>query len=269
MAVSVEQMFPERLDNDRAESQWLVRGASTAYAARSAVESTAPTTLINTDLKRTNVEVRLLEGVDSTNAWLARVQYTRPGAKSQDPPVPGEAARWSFETTGGQQHIEVGESHVNSYAPAGETAPDHDGAINVTEDGVEGVDVGAPTFRFSLTKAFNDGSEPSASTLADLTFTTNQATFQGFAAGEVLFLGATGSQRDDGSWEITFTFERRKNRTGLTIGSITGIAKKGWEYLWVEFRQDTDATAGRRVRLPIAVHVEQVYESGDFSQLGV
>ena len=59
-------------------------------------------------------------------------------------------------------------------------------------------------------------------------------------ARECLFLGAAGSKRgaDDPSslklrragWEITYRFAASPNRTGITVGEITGIAKKGWEY---------------------------------------
>ena len=100
--------------------------------------------------------------------------------------------------------------------------------------------------------------------------TNASASFKGMAAGECLFLGAAGSQRGSGEdWEINFRFAGSPNRTGITIGTITGIAKKGWEYLWVEYEAEEDSSANRIVKRPVAAHVEKVYEEGDFSILEI
>jgi len=82
-------------------------------------------------------------------------------------------------------------------------------------------------------------------------------------------LGASGSQRGDGAWEITFRFAASPNVTGLTIGSITGIAKKGWEYLWVQYQDAEDTGAKCIVKRPAFVHVERVYDAGNYAGLGI
>lgn len=53
------------------------------------------------------------------------------------------------------------------------------------------------------------------------------------------------------------------------MGNITGISKKGWEYLWVRYVDAEDAAAKAFVKKPQAVYVERVYEEGDFSGLGI
>lgn len=58
-------------------------------------------------------------------------------------------------------------------------------------------------------------------------------------------------------------------RTGLAVGEIIGISKKGWEYLWVRYVDAEDAVAKAIVKKPQAVYVESVYEQGDFSDLGI
>jgi hypothetical protein len=63
-------------------------------------------------------------------------------------------------------------------------------------------------------------------TVFALTGRVNNSAFKGFAAGECLFLGAAGTKRASGDWEITFRFAASPNVTGLTIGDITGIDKK-------------------------------------------
>ena len=55
--------------------------------------------------------------------------------------------------------------------------------------------------------------------------------------------------------------------TGLQVGDITGIDKKGWEYLWVRYADAEDQNV--LVKRPIAAYVEQVYESGNFALLGI
>jgi hypothetical protein len=97
----------------------------------------------------------------------------------------------------------------------------------------------------------------------------NGSGFKGFTKGEVLFLGASGSKRGLEDWEITFRFAASPNVTGLSLGSITGIAKEGWNYLWVRFTDDEDATAKALIKRPIAAYVEQVYPYGNFSGLGI
>ncbi|MFN8730574.1 MAG: hypothetical protein ACK5Z4_12025, partial [Planctomyces sp.] len=101
---------------------------------------------------------------------------------------------------------------------------------------------------------------------------TNAGSFRGFAAGEVLFLGATGSKRGDGpddNWEITFRFAASPNQTGLSVGSITGISKKGWEYLWVRYADAEDSGSGAIIKKPIAAYVERVYDQANFGALGI
>jgi hypothetical protein len=47
------------------------------------------------------------------------------------------------------------------------------------------------------------------------------------------------------------------------------VPKKGWEYVWVDYRDKPDTTANRMVKLAHAVYVEQVYNSGNFAGLGI
>jgi len=122
---------------------------------------------------------------------------------------------------------------VQSRAASGTTAPDFGGAMwggGVTADGVEGVDITVPVYQFSETHYRTDAQVTGAYKGAIFTCTgkTNAGAFKSFAAGEVLFLGATGSKRGDGpddDWEITFRFAppASPNQVGLSVGSITGI----------------------------------------------
>ncbi len=198
--------------------------------------------------------------------WEVTVQY---GEK--DRPESGDPSTFSFDTGGGTQHVTQSLQTVNRYAPTGKTAPDFHGAIGVTHDNVEGVDITVPVYHFSETHYLADSQVTLAyrGTLFGLTGKVNNAAFKGLAAGECLFLGASGSKRGADDWEITFRFAASPNRTGITVGEITGIDKAGWEYLWVRYTDAEDATAKAIVKKPVAAYVEKVYEEGDFSALGI
>lgn len=201
--------------------------------------------------------------------WEATAHYGYP----QIPPFPatGESS-YTFETGGGTEKRTHSIATIASYAPPGQIAPDYKGAIGVTENGVEGVDVVVPVFHFTEVHYIDDSVMTGAYQAAIFAATgkVNDAPFKGFAAGEVLFLGASGAKRGAaGDWEITFKFSALPNRTGITIGDITGIDKKGWEYLWVSFESTEDSMSSTLVKRPRSAHVEQVYGTRDFATLGI
>jgi hypothetical protein len=180
--------------------------------------------------------------------------------------------RWTFDTTGGTMHITNAIEHLNDY---GTDPPDHGGAIGVNSDGdVEGCDIGTSNRKWSETWqlsadsiGFNYGD-----IIEELTFTTNAATFRGKPAGYVLFMGATGggSNKDPDIIELTFNFATGIALTSETICGISGVSKLPWEYLWYEYSKTTaTGDAKKKVKKLIAIHREKVFESGDFSLLGI
>jgi len=156
--------------------------------------------------------------------------------------------------------------------PASATiAADFAGALGVTHDNVEGVDITVPVYHFAETHYLDDAVVTPAyrGTLFGLTGKVNNASFKGLAAGECLFLGASGSKRGEDDWEISFRFAGSPNRTDIQVGPITVASKKGWEYLWARYADEEDAGSSTLVKRPIAAYVEKVYENGDFSALGI
>jgi hypothetical protein len=221
-------------------------------------------------LTRTDKEVQISE-IGETGKYYVTVPYDEPGAATTTGDV-----RTSFEIGGGTKHITQSISTTNSYAPAAKTAPDFKGAINVNgKQEVRGVDVPAATgFQFSETHVFAAATVTEAyiNQIADMASDTpvNSDTFRGRAIGEVYFLGASGSSRDDGKYEVTFRFAVSKNATGLTVGAITAIAKAGWEYLWVFYEPIEDGVANKVVMQPAAVYVEKIFNSGNYAtELGI
>lgn len=108
--------------------------------------------------------------------------------------------------------------------------------------------------------------------LSNLTNTVNDIQFKNFAVGEVLFQGVSGLPSLVNfaldKYDVDFNFAVKCN-TKVEVGD-TVIYKKGWEYLWVRYQDAEDANyLSLLARQPAAVRLEQVYEYGNFSQLGI
>jgi hypothetical protein len=138
----------------------------------------------------------------------------------------------------------------------------------VKADSVEGVDITVPVYKFSMTYVIANNLVTPAykGQLFRLTGKTNKDDWGDFAAGEVLFLGPSGSRKGRrGKWEITFNFAASPNEEDLTVANILHVNKKGWEYLWLEFEQEQ---VGKRLGwVAKYCYVEQVYPEGDFADL--
>jgi len=263
MAVEVYEKWDSREstegENASAELRYVIRGTDSDIAAKAALASAAP--LLYDGLVRQSYQIERI----GEDIWEGTVQFGRRKA-----PETGESV-FQFDTGGGTQHITQSIQTVGRYAPPGKIAPDFYGAIGVTKDSVEGVDIVVPAYAFSEIHYLPTSAVTQSykCTLAALTGKVNNSSFRGFAAGEVLFLGASGSKRGEEDWEITFRFQATPNVTGLQVGNITGINKKGWEYLWVRYDDEVDNSARTLVKRPAAVYVEQVYQYADFSLLGI
>ena len=185
---------------------------------------------------------------------------------------------FTFDTTGGTQKIDYSKATVNSY-PSG--APDLKGAINADSNSVAGTDITIPAFGFTATR-YEYGTNVTQSHINDLvsiTGTVNNATWTptidgimfNFPEGEVLFLGANGSRRGGGDFELNLHCAVSQNATNLTVGGITGIAKKGWEYLWVKTQPQLLGTGTNSVTIHQAqfVYIEKVYDEADLTKTGL
>jgi hypothetical protein len=202
------------------------------------------------------------------NAWQLTINYEKTGA-DDEATAPLKRAR-SFDTTGGTQH----KTQAEAESRFGNNAPDQQRAIGVDSNGVNGVDIVVPQLSWQESYDVPNSYVTSAwiRGVAGVTGTTNNAAFRGFEAGEVLFLGCSGSQEWDdqkgsGPWSLSFRFAASQNVTGQTIGDITGISKKGHEYLWV--RYEDAVSSNSLLKKPRAVYVNKVYKDSNFSTLGI
>ncbi len=239
---------------------YVLNGTASWNYARAYAISATPATL--NGLYRQDVKLKSQGHL----LWLVTIPY---GAKKAPEPSVTEY-RWNFDTTGGTASKKQAIAHVQSY-PTG--APNHEGAIEVHNGEVDGCEIVVPAFKWheDWELPWADYAWPYAAYVEALTGKVNSATFRGRAAGTVRFDGAVGGQssRNPEVLAVTFHFSGSPNATGLTVAGFTGVSKSGWDYLWVEYKIDEDTTAHRSVKVPLAVHVEQVYERADFALLGI
>jgi len=262
MTVTVHEKWDSRettiSEDASVDLKYVIRGTDDDATANTALLDASPVLYGGLTRQSAHTE-RIAEEV-----WEGSVRYGL-----LEPPEVGSSS-FSFDTGGGNQHITQSLATVGAWSAAG-TPPNFGGAIGATRDSVEGVDITVPVYNFSETHYVDATLVTPAykSTLFYLTGTINNSAFRGFAAGEVLFLGASGSQRGQEDWEITYRFAASPNVTGLVVGSITGINKGGWDYLWVRYADVEDTNAKSLVKQPLAVYVEQVYPYTNFASLGI
>ncbi len=193
------------------------------------------------------------------------------GQSSYEQRRPDDNPSFSFELGGGTSRILVSKAVVNGYKVGGTYTP-LDASIGATADGVEGCDVFLPSYSWSEIWRFNPADADATyrnKVKALLAAPVNNATFRGYPAGEVLFMGASGSQTGQNETEVTFKFAQSPNVTGLTVGGITGITKAGWDFLDQRFQEALDATTNLLIRTLQFVIIHRVYDAGDYSTLNI
>jgi len=270
MAATIEEKFgsPEITKGDEvnttgcATRTWVLTSdpegdALTEETALALLESTQPATYQGMYLR--NFGVKPI----SNTIWIGTSEYG-------DDAIDTETPTTEFDTTGGSQHITQSLHTDGAYAPGGSLAPYFGGAIGVSGNEVQGVDIVVPVFKFSE-EHFIHNANQNALLYRNLTGCYNISSFRGFAAGEVLFLGARGirpSQRST-KWSVTFQFAAGQNKLGFYVGDIYIPKKIAWDYMWVLYEDIEDENAATIVKQPKAVYCEEVYPAADFSLLGI
>lgn len=253
------------------EIPYLVFGAADEDEALSAARSSASGKTIK------GMELESIEVVERINGdtWKVKAVYAEEDDGTEtdiEDDGDEETVSFAFDTGGGTMHLN---QSFKTVSKSPNDAPDFNGAIEVDNEGnVNGVDVTMPVLNFTETHTMA-GSRVSTSykkTIASLTGTVNRSSFRGFAAGEVLFLGASGTKRSKklgAPWEITFRFAVSPNQSSLAVGKLKVSNKKGWDYLWVRYADKVADNKKNVVKEPVAAYVEQVYPQGDFGNLGL
>lgn len=169
--------------------------------------------------------------------------------------------KFSFDTTGGTVHITSSKETVGKFPS---NATNHKQLIGVHKDQVDGADIVIPALKMNYSFKHPAGmmTEAKARYLASVTGMTNSVMWHGFQQGEVLLLGATGSDGTDIEAEVNYSVAASANSSGQTIGDIANIVKKGHHLAWIAYKDADDS--GKPAVQPLAVYVERVYDETDF-----
>ena len=276
MATRVEEAYSERDQTINARRE--VTEIAMPYRVFEAADEDAALAAARTKAASRTVSGMVLDELEVTervnkDTWKVKAIYK--DEDSDDPDEPDEdeeTTSFAFDTGGGTMHRN---QSLKTVSKVPNDAPDFNGAIEVDNEGnVNGVDVTMPVLNFTETHTMN-GSRVTTSykkSVAALTGTVNRSGFRGFSAGEVLFLGASGTKRSkkpNAPWEITFRFAVSPNQSSLQVGKLKVPNKKGWDYLWVRYADKVAENRKNVIKEPVAAYVEQVYPTGDFGNLGL
>lgn len=238
--------------------EFIASGYSDEAAAIAAVHaaSACPTTI--DDLDRVDDETQASEF--HYQEWSVSVRWRLF--------TPSSGLNYSFQIGG----TSIFREYANSTASYGSAPiPDFGNAINWDGERVNGVTLPHQSgFEFVIParKPIADVDNAYVTAVADLYLTVNDATFEGFPAGEVLFLGLSGTRVGENDWQLYYRFGRSKNLSSITVDGVSVTSKEGWDYLWVHYKPAEDGNGWEAVE-PAGVYVQSVFDDGDFDGLEI
>ena len=232
-----------------------------------------------------NIKPLLIRDKDSSSLCLVTVTY---GLPTMDNRTNDDGEIWEWSLTSQQNHITsvTSKSRQRSF-PA---IQDAGTAIGVQGDEVKGVSVYQPTQRLRVTKEYEGVDMGLRRHIKEAVAHTNRGTFgaaggtMGSQAGEVLFLGAEISPISttmltprETRWRVSYEFLIAKNPGTILIRSIWNTLievtdVKAWDYIWYKHGKRLITPFGGRKMWKVgieSIHVAQVYDSYDFSSLGL
>jgi hypothetical protein len=177
-----------------------------------------------------------------------------------------DAPEFSFELAMTTSHITVPLERISTYG----TVDNLPGIGFDADKGYEGTDIQVPVFTWRETIVRSDALINNAyfgQLMQCAANPVNIVGYRGFAPGEVLYMGASGSKKVIGKMSISHSFGASPNRTGLSVGMIGGITKSGWDYMWATYEKNTDPDSHAIVETPRGVYVDRVYGRSNFSSL--
>lgn len=288
MSVELRQLVQEQIGvnpkDPKLRIEYVAFGSEDRLEVVAAIEDEVPDTLAGLSFLYTDADYK------GGGTWFGVAHYGTPegvpiapqgggtpppGSPPTVPPPPTPEAdqalgnEWSFTTTGATKRMYQSLRTHQKVKIGGGTAPDFKNAINVTKDGVEGVDVVSPKMEITYTARCPAITLNYLKTLYELTGTYNTTPFFYFPIGDVLFLGADGAFRHNEGFTLTYHFGVFKGGEVTVCESpLTKITVYGTSYVWVTYTESE--SNGVKVKTPFAVYEEQVYFGADLAaQLGI
>lgn len=287
MAEIVELVLsrPGRInEQDYSKSEWKrqyhVTGTANEATVIALVQSTAPTTMLGLPRYTIDIDPLFVDTADGADEglWDCMVSYRARNAID----ITGATASFAFDTTGGTQHVVLSLETIANIKKTADSddVRDYLQLIGWNGEEPEGVDIVVPKCSFTLKRQvpLAKWNPTYYGKLYSLTGKINDAIFgvtinatsYSYAAGEVLFLGARGDEKLNQAYvDVEYLFAVSMNKT-FGAGDMVGFPAftvKGWEYMWVTYEEVDQAGAISRVGRPKSIHVERLYDTGDFQTL--
>lgn len=139
------------------------------------------------------------------------------------------------------------------------------GAIGITKDSIEGVDIDGGPLSFSKRVYLEELTDEQVARLAEAKNCCNANPWRLWDTGQVRFKGVSGGDQGRNNVEISLEFEVDANLSGFYVGTIGPITKLAHEYLWVYYKEFEDKVSHTITKKPAYAYVERVYGWSDFS----
>jgi hypothetical protein len=235
--------------------RYYAAGTNNSATVKAYALANTPATVLTLEGTLWRNDIQVTPDADGGMVWEVDVFYGRVNRQ-----VGSYSRRW--EGTMGTERRFNSLATVASYPGS---APSYGKLIGVDEDRIEGADFPVPSSMFVIefkhpTGFFNDVQAANAEAIQGH---VNSTIFFGRAAGEIMFWSFRGQEGTDAETTIEYTFVRKPNLTGLTVGTITGIDKRGHDHIW--FRYTDAISEGRTVRIPQFAYVEQIAPYSDLA----
>ena len=278
-------------DTAKAYRRYQVLHTSDDVVAYNLVSSTAPATLFGMDRVSIRIEPEEIDETGSScNKWVGEVEYSA-DAEIQDelrtirqraleqseenlePVAPRIVRTLTFGTDQVQRKYSMDTLH--SIAPTGgDPAPDFNGAIGVEAGQINGAGIESPIERFTIrAQLTNSEYDNSVANFRGRIAKVNNDNFQGYAAGELLYLGGDFQQTvtwDDENetnvttWDCTFNFAVSPNGD-VDVRGFPSQAKQGWDYAWVHYINLNAGTNEPEILEPTGLYIERVYPRASYA----
>lgn len=256
-------------DKQSAILEYFCRGTSDDVQARAAIIAVTPALFFG--LQFQDLDITPLGG----DCWTGSANYSSAGisplASGQGgvspPPAPPAAPAGtsplgpgiSFDISTVSETVTQSLATVDAARVGGRNTPFTGQAIGITRDGeVKGCEKLSPKFEWSITKTMGYVTLNYFATLSRLVGKTNQATFYGFAAGELLSIGASGTIKDTSVVEVTLKYGASPNQTNIVLASTSFSGTAGYNGVSIPTHFYTDLSGyipdfnddlGRRIEI--------------------
>lgn len=250
----------------RIEKRYWLTGTTDFYTALVRVVLNTDTDIVG--VPRSDINIEPDDSVEGL--WSVRVVYAygTPGSFDIEPSAVGEEST-RYSTRGGSVLMTQALEHLGTYPPTTEEIPipNHGGAINVTKDGIKGIEVEVPGWTMIITRIYAaDQITPAfIRGMYSASQTTNAVPWRGYEPGELRLVAVDLDPATIDTYKAVYEFTGQANLEDYTIGHILEIDKPGNAYVWSEHEKiEADGTTRQKL---LCVHVERVYPETDFEAL--